>query len=281
MLPESRLRPPSGPLAGRHIVVTRPAGQAQHLAAAIAREGGSAVLFPVLEISDIDDQAALIDIAGRLDSFDLAIFISPNAVSKALKAITALRPWPLTTRVAAMGKTSERALAQSGFSDIIAPTGRFDSEALLEMPALQRMAGKQVVIFRGDGGRELLGETLASRGATTEYVACYRRGKPALDAAPLLRLWARGELDAVTATSSEGLRNLFDMVGRRGQAWLRKTPLFAPHQRIALQAERLGLEQVLATEPGDDGLMAGLIAYFSDNRRNEAGGSAPGTRDGR
>lgn len=284
MMQGCHLRPRSGPLGGRHIVVTRPAGQARHLAEAIARAGGSAVLFPVLVIRDIDDQAALIDIARRLDSFDLAIFISPNAVSKALKSITACRAWPLTTRVATMGRTSERELAQFGFSDVIAPSGRFDSEALLDMPALQEMAGKHVVIFRGDGGRELLGDTLAARGATVEYVACYRRGKPDLDATPLLELWANGELDAVTATSSEGLRNLFDMVGSLGQTWLRKTPLFAPHQRIALQAGRLGLEQVLATEPGDEGLLAGLIAYFArpeHGRSDEAVDPGPATRDGR
>lgn len=267
----------SGALSGRHIVVTRPAEQAHHLAEAIAREGGSVVLFPVLAIHDIEDQAALIDIARRLDSFDLAIFISPNAVNKALNWITARRAWPATTRVATMGKTSERELAHFGFANVIAPSGRFDSEALLEMPAMQDMAGKNVVIFRGDGGRELLGDTLVARGATVEYVECYRRGKPNLDAAPLLKLWVRGELDAITATSSEGLRNLFDMVGSLGQTWLRKTPLFAPHRRIAEEAGRLGLEHVLATEPGDEGLLAGLIAHFS--RQNDDVEAAP--RDGR
>ena len=267
------------PLSGRRIVVTRPAGQAQHLADAIAREGGSVVLFPVLAIHDIEDQAALIDIAERLDSFDLAIFISPNAVNKALNLITARRPWPLTTRVATMGKTSERELAHFGISGVIAPRGRFDSEALLDMPAMQEMTGKQVVIFRGDGGRELLGDTLAARGATISYVECYRRGKPNLDAAPLLKLWARGELDAITATSSEGLRNLFDMVGSLGQTWLRKTPLFVPHQRIAEEARRLGLEYVLATQAGDDGILAGLVAHFARPERAQGTETAP--RDGR
>ena len=90
MMQDCQLRPQPGPLAGRHIVVTRPAGQARQLADAIFREGGSAVLFPVLAIRDIDDPAGLADIASRLDSFDLAIFISPNAVSKALKSIRTL-----------------------------------------------------------------------------------------------------------------------------------------------------------------------------------------------
>jgi len=251
------------PLSGRHILVTRPAGQARHLAEAIEREGGTAVLFPVLAIHDVEDQAPLADIAARIENFDLAIFISPNAVTRALIAITARRPWPAHTRVAAMGKTSERELARFGLTEVIAPAGRFDSEALLELPEMRAVAGWRVVIFRGDGGRELLGDTLTARGATVEYVECYRRGKPALDAAPLLKLLARGELDAITATSSEGLRNLFEMVGSLGQTWLRTTPLLVPHPRIAEEAARLGLISVVTTGAGDDGLLAGLIAHFA------------------
>jgi len=256
---ESGLRP----LSGRHIVVTRPAGQARHLADAIEGGGGTAVLFPVLAIHDIEDQAPLVAIAACIERFDLAIFISPNAVTRALTAITARRPWPANTRVAAMGKTSERELAHFGLTEVIAPSGRFDSEALLELPQMRDVAGQRVVIFRGDGGRELLGDTLTARGATVEYIECYRRGKPSLDAAPLLKLWARGELDAIIATSSEGLRNLFEMVGSLGQTWLRTTPLLVPHQRIAEAAAGLGLISVVTTEPGDDGLLAGLIAHFA------------------
>ena len=272
------------PLAGRHIVVTRPAGQAQALADAITQAGGEPVLFPVLAIHDIDDLEPLLEVGARLDSFDLAVFISPNAVDKALNAITARRPWPAQLAVAAMGGSSERALAAFGIANVIAPQGRFDSEALLELPQMQDMAGKKIVIFRGDGGRELLGDTLAARGATVEYVECYRRGKPRQDAAPLLELWARGELDAVTVTSSEGLRNLFAMVGSTGQDWLRKTPLFVPHARIAQEAGRLGLLHVVETAPGDAGLVAGLIAHFTTPRhqqRSTAGGLEPLLRNGR
>ncbi len=251
------------PLDGRHIVVTRPAEQASHLAGIIARAGGSAVLFPVLAIHDIGDPRPLLDIAARLDDFDLAVFVSPNAVNKAFGSIAARRSWPDHLRVATMGQTSERELARFGIADVIAPRARFDSEALLELPEMREMAGKRVVIFRGDGGRELLGDTLAARGATIEYVGCYRRGKPVADAAPLLQLWARQALDAITITSSEGLRNLFEMVGSDGQDLLKHTPLFVPHARIVEEARLLGLRRVVPTAPGDAGLLAGLIAYFS------------------
>jgi uroporphyrinogen-III synthase len=249
-------------LQGRHIVVTRPAGQAAHLAEVLVALGAKPVLFPVLAIFAVEDEGPLLDIATRLDAFDWAAFVSPNAVEKALGSILAHRKWPAHLKVATVGKSSERALAACGVSNVIAPRERFDSEALVALPELQDMQGRRVVIFRGDGGRELLGDTLKARGASVEYVACYRRGKPDLDPAPLHKLWNDRCLDAVTVTSSEGLHNLFEMVGKLGQAWLRKTPTFVPHARIGDAARALGLHEIILTGPGDDGLVQGLTAYF-------------------
>lgn len=252
----------AGPLAGRGIVVTRPASQAAPLAAMIRAAGGRPILFPVLEILDTADIAPLIAAADGLDRFDLAIFISPNAVLRAMNQIVARRSWPPGLRAAAVGKGSARELKRFGITDVIAPARAFDSEGLLALPELQQVSGRRVVIFRGDGGRELLGDTLVARGADVEYVECYRRARPRADAAPLLRAWARNEVDAVTLTSSEGLRNLFEMVGRLGQSWLRRTPLLAPHPRIAAAARELGCGNVMETAPGDEGLMNALSQLF-------------------
>ena len=113
-----------------------------------------------------------------------------------------------------------------------------------------------MVIFRGEGGRELLGETLRARGAAVEYAECYRRVRPELDPAPLLEAWAGSGLDAVTVTSSEGLRNLAEMVGRsRAASGCSRTPLFVPHPRIAEAARGLGVRTVIVTGPGDEGLL--------------------------
>jgi uroporphyrinogen-III synthase len=255
------------PLEGRHVVVTRPAAQAAHLAEALVARGARPVLFPVLSITDVEDKTPLLDLAARLDDFDWAAFVSPNAVNAALPVILGRRSWPAGLRAATIGRSSEEALARFGIADVLAPRDRFDSEALLELPQLQEVAGQRVVIFRGDGGRELLADTLRTRGAEVELLTCYRRGRPASDPAPLLKLWEVGRLDAVTATSSEGLRNLFDMVGKLGQAWLRKTPMFVPHARIAEQARALGCHDVVLTGPADDGLIEGLTEYFQHHVR--------------
>lgn len=259
------------PLTGRHVVVTRPAGQAGTLAAAIRAAGGIPVCFPVLAIRALEDTRPLADLARRLEEFDVAVFISANAVEHGLGTILALRAWPPGIAVAAIGKSTERAAARFGIRDVIAPRVRFDSEALLEAPQLAQPAirGKRVVIFRGDGGRELLGDTLVARGATVEYVTCYRREAPRADPAPLLELWARGALDAITFTSSEGLRNLWDMLDEEGRTRMRETAAFVPHPRIAEQAHALGLHDVRLTGPGDDGLLAGLVASFAPAHPHE------------
>lgn len=255
--------PPPGVLAGRGIVITRPAHQAEPLAELIRQHGGTPILFPVLEILDAEDLQPLNAIIDRLDDFDLAIFISPNAVQKAMNLIKARRELPEKLKIAAIGRGSTKELKHFGVTQVIAPTTRFDSENLLAMPELQDVSGKRIVIFRGDGGREVLGDTLVSRNAQIEYAECYRRRKPDISASVLLRSWVRNELHAITVTSAEGLHNLYDMVGKLGRQWLAKTPVFVPHERIAKVASELGLEQVIVTASTDEGMLEGLIEWFS------------------
>jgi uroporphyrinogen-III synthase len=253
----------AGPLAGRGIVVTRPRAQAGELAAMIAAAGGEAIIFPLLEIGPAPDPAPLADAVARLADYALAIFISPNAVDYSLPAILARGPWPAGLQPAAVGQGTVRALAARGVDGAIAPTQRFDSEALLDLPELQaaRVAGRRVAIFRGDGGRELLAETLRARGAEVDCVTCYTRSAPAGGAAPLVDRWRTGTLHAFTVSSSEGLRYLVDMLDTDGRARLAATPVFVPHARIAENAAALGLATVVLTGPADAGIIDGLCTY--------------------
>jgi uroporphyrinogen-III synthase len=253
-------------LRGRHIVVTRPAGQATHLAEALVAEGAVPVLFPVLAIAPLTNTSELVERIIALDQYQLAVFVSPNAVTLGLREVLTRRAWPPQLRVATVGHSSEAALQAHDLGgqerQVLCPQGRFDSEALLELPELQDMRGQRVIIFRGDGGRELLSDTLRQRGAAVDYACCYTRHCPTQSPDPLLRLWQAGQLDAITVTSSEGLHNLVAMVGQLGHAWLRKTPLFVPHARIAAAADACGIHEIVLTGPADAGLMAGLLRYF-------------------
>jgi len=250
-------------LTGRTIVVTRPQRQAGALAALIREAGGTPLVFPALEIGNVEDSARLLELVGRLRDFDMAIFISSNAVEKAMDLIASHGGYPPGLRTATVGKGSAAQLQQRGVAQVIAPSERYDSEALLDLPQMRAVAGWRIVIFRGDGGRDLLGDTLLARGASVEYAECYRRSKPDIDASPLVGLWARNELSGIVITSSEGLRNLFEIVGSAGRPSLMKTLLFVPHPRIAETAHALGLTQVVLTEPNDEGILKGMIDWWS------------------
>ncbi|MBL8472064.1 MAG: uroporphyrinogen-III synthase [Rhodocyclaceae bacterium] len=249
-------------LAGQRVVVTRPRAQAQGLAARIGAAGGQAIVFPLLEIEDVSP-AQIDATCDHLDDYQYAMFVSPNAVERALARILARRAWPAGLAVAAVGSATESALAKFGLTEVIAPRQRFDSEALLELPQLaeNRVHGCRVVVFRGQGGRELFADTLRARGAQVDYVECYRRVAPQGGAAELLASGA----DAVTVSSSEGLRNLWDMLDARGRAWLAALPLFVPHARIAAQAEALGLRNIVRCGAGDQGLMEALTQHFAQD----------------
>lgn len=253
----------SGPLAGRTIAVTRPRGQAAALVGAIAAAGGNALLFPLLEISSADDPRPLAAAVDRLAETAVAVFVSPNAVDHALPAILARGRWPAGLLPAAVGQGTVRALAARGVEGCVAPVDRQDSEGLLACPefAAARVAGRRVAIFRGNGGRELLADTLRERGATVDCVTCYHRSGPPGAIGTLLAAWRDGRLDALTVSSSEGLRHLAGLLDAEGRRYLQATPLFVPHPRIAEQARELGLERIIVTAAADAGLVAGLAAY--------------------
>ncbi len=250
------------PLAGHGIVITRPAGESQRLAMLVREAGGVPLLYPAIEIGDAPDAKPLDEVITRLDAFDLAIFISPSAVDKAMTRINAWRLLPATLRCAAIGPGGVRALQRFGVSDVIAPHERYDSESLLATSFMQNVRGKWVIIFRGDGGREMLSETLAARGAAVTAVTCYRRTMPALDMQPLLQAWSRHEVAATIVTSSEGLRNFCHMLGAAGVAYLRNTRMVVPHPRIAAAARDLGVTRVVESASGDEALAAAAVREF-------------------
>lgn len=256
----------SGALAGRAVLVTRPAGISTQLVALLRAEGGEAVLLPAIEILPPDDTAKLNAVIDRLEGFDIAIFISPTAVAKANAAVRARREWPARLRYAAVGRGTAAALREIGLADVMAPQGRGDSEALAAMPEMADVAGRRVAIFRGHGGREALRETLVARGAQVEYAECYLRALPRTDVGPLIERWGRGGIDAVSVTSAAGLENLIALLGAAGvtgPALLRATPVFVPHPRVGEAARNLGIERVILTGAGDQALAQALVSFFA------------------
>ena len=255
----------TGPLNDAGIVITRPARQAAGLAREIAALGGRPLIFPAIVILPPADASALRAVQSNLARYDIAIFVSANAVEYGVGDPAA---WPARILTLAPGPGTAAALAAVGIANARIPATTMDSEGVLALPQLLDVSGKRIVIFRGDGGRELLRTALEARGATVVQVECYRRAKPQGGAAGLIDAWREQRVDAVALTSGEGLDNLWDILGGEGRAHLAATPAFVPHASIAERARGLGLRQVIITPPADTGLLASLLEYFAQQRKS-------------
>src|SRR3989344_4207532 len=96
------------PLQGVRVLVTRPAAQAQSLAQRIEQAGGEAIRFPTLEIAATRDVATLERVLVGIAYFDLAVFISPNAVAHGLAHLKMHGGLPARLTIAAIGRTPTR-----------------------------------------------------------------------------------------------------------------------------------------------------------------------------
>jgi uroporphyrinogen-III synthase len=241
-------------LEGLGIVITRPREPAEILARALQARGARTFVFPALEIEDIDATPELESALADLPRAALAIFVSAHAVEQGLAAVRLRGAWPAGVEVAAVGEATADALRNSGFARVISPAGRHDSEGLLETARLQAVRGENIIVFRGEGGREHLKQVLESRGAAVAYAQCYRRVRPAADSSALLRAFDRGEVQAVSALSAETLENFVAMLGAGAGGRLERVALVVPHPAIAQHRDARRFGRVLVSGPGHEGL---------------------------
>ena len=248
-------------LQGAGILVTRARHQSASLCAMISANGGRPIPFPAVEIQPVKRSKRLSRLLAHIDRYQILIFISPNAVHWALKMLqeTAL---PSSTTLAAIGKSTANALTLAGYSVDMVPGRHFNSETLLEMPELNRVENQRIMIFRGVGGRPLLGERLKSRGALVEYAEVYQRICPHADTRSLIEHWPE-EVDLVTATSNEILKNLFSLLGQNGSSLLQSTPLVVISQRMATKAKALGCSEVIQAQGADNNSLIDSICVWA------------------
>jgi uroporphyrinogen-III synthase len=229
-----------GPLAGRGVLVTRPAQQAHRLAAALESLGARVLRFPLVRIGPPSDpniaQAHLAD----LEHADLVIFVSANAVRFACNLLPDLAGRLDRALVAAVGEATAAALHGVGLMAQLVPPSDSSSEALLALEPLQESAvrGRRVGIVKGEGGRELLARTLEERGANLSLVDVYRREPPA-DSLPEFLDANTGAIDIAVITSAQALQRFADLGGMER---VRATALVLPSDRVVGRAVALGFD---------------------------------------
>lgn len=243
------------------MLVTRPANQAGPFMQSLEQAGFRALSMPSIEITDVDDPQPALERVARLADYQLLIFISTNAVDWGLKFLQR-QGVSIRQPVAAIGSSTAARLAQHGIEVALQPLSDFNTEALLALDAMQaqHLSGQRVLIFRGQGGREQLADSLRERGADVDYAEVYQRRRPTAGDDTVMRQWHNGDIHLVTVTSNQALENLYHMLDIKERPLLLSTALVVPGQRCAQLAQQLGFtgQILIADNATDDAMLASV-----------------------
>lgn len=243
------------------LLVTRPAAQAADWVARLQAHGIEARALPLIGIGPPRDAEPVHAAWRRLPHCRLVVFVSPNAAEQ----FFALRPdgivWPGGVQAGSPGPGTTRCLRALGVpaEAIVEPAAdapQFDSEALWARLATQDWRGAEVLVVRGEGGREWLADTLRAHGAQIGFVAAYTRGAPQLDAAAqalLADAIAQPRAHLWFFSSSEAIDHLGALAPQARWAAARA---LATHPRIAARARAAGFGLVHECRPALDAVVA-------------------------
>jgi uroporphyrinogen-III synthase len=234
--PSSRKTPD---LHGRIVVITRPAGTASALARKVRALGGVPLRLPGMGLRAAPDADAVRASMRAALADELMVFTSPAAVRHA----AALLPLRTAACVLAVGQGTAQALRRHGVAAPLAPR-RQDSEGLLELPQLQSLRGRRVALIGAPGGRGVLREQLAARGARLRELHVYHRVPPRLDRRHVEALLQLPASARVLLSSAEALHNLQRLLPAPAWARLCAATAVVSSERLAEAARAAGFRRI-------------------------------------
>ena len=241
-------------LSGLTVLITRPSNQVESLRRAIESGGAKVLSLPLIEIRALNDAQAIQDLKDKvlqLDCYQSLIFVSNNAVSFGGEVINNYWPQlPLGVDVIAVGPTTAEAASERFACEVIQPTSGMTSEDILRLPQLQDVSEKKIGIVRGQGGRELLADTLRERGAIVDYLEAYSRTPIDYTSADFCNRLLEAGVNVLTVSSGESLDRLSHLLVDNRKK-LQQLNLLVPSQRVGRQAENAGYQQVHSASGAD------------------------------
>lgn len=243
-------------------LITRPAGKADHLLEALDANDIAYLYQPVITTQVVQLKARDIKL---LTQAELLIFVSLSAVHALEQQLPASE---LTAPLFAVGETTAAALARWAGRPVIVPQDQ-RSEGLLGLAELQQVTGKQIVVVRGNAGRELIKQTLAGRGALVRYVQSYSRIPLPLDGGQLCQQWQQQKVSCIVATSNEILQRIFSLVPNEQHPWLCRQNWILVSPRARDSALMLGIlpQHIhLASSANDDALLDAIKQFKKDKQ---------------
>lgn len=242
-------------LAGLRVLNTRPAGQAEALTRRLQAAGARVTELPLIAITPLPLSPVQERLLLDLDRYDGVFFVSANAARLGLDVVAGAWPqWPYRLPAYAVGARTAAVLGDAGLE--VRLPARADSEGLLALPDLQQVEGRRFLVFKGEGGRELLADTLRARGALLDELPLYRRGLPAAAAADWQALPVAERPQLVILTSPDALRHWQRVAGAEATVprWL------VVSSRMRALAEQAGAQVIEAEAADEESLLRALLA---------------------
>lgn len=224
------------------VLVTRPDQQGRELCQRLVDVGIPAIHHPLINIVANRNGSNLVH---QLTECDILIAVSQHAVNFAHQLFSnASSNWPTDVIYLAVGQKTAHYLSKLSQQKVNYPLVG-DSEHLLEVPELQDVDGKRILILRGNGGRELIYQRLVQRQAKVEYCETYCREFISFSAESAYPYWQQHDVTRIVVTSSEQLAFLVSQTPPIYQTWLFNLQLLVPSQRIVETAINLGFINAL------------------------------------
>ena len=242
------------------VVITRPSHQTSEIKSLVNEHQGHPIEFPLLEIQSKSQNETFQHTVLKLEDYDWAIFISSNAVQFGMPAVKhAFHSLPESIKFAAIGPSTQKALKLFDVHDVLIPEENFDSEGLLATSEMNDIQNKKIVIFRGEGGRETLAETLRARGAEVTYAECYVRTFPQTNLDLLKAFSEKIHISAILITSSEACKEFVRLSRQKNMDFLKDILFIVNHPRMVNVLERESFMTFSSDEPSDQSMMKKLL----------------------
>ena len=243
------------PLAGRRVIVTRAAHQADALVASLEAAGAEAVRLPLIELAPPPDPLPLAAAARRAADYDWLVFTSANAV----RAFLPLVEPPLTMPAAVVGPATARALADYGVEPRVA-AGRSDAAGLVESLTPRLAVNARVLVPQAADARADLVDGLRAAGADVVRVVAYDKRLPEGAEAAAEKLFAAGPVGWVTFTSPRIARHFAGLLADRWAQRRKEVRAASIGPVTSGELRRLGVEEIAqAARPTDGGLLAAIV----------------------
>jgi uroporphyrinogen III methyltransferase/synthase len=191
------------PLTGRRIVVARPEGQADELAARLTALGAECLRVPAIRIEPPASWEPLDAAIRDVSSFDWIVFSSANGVAAFVERLRAMHRDGRhlgTARLAAVGAKTAVAISAAGFACDLAPSTVYSAESLADLLVDGPPSGRFLLV-KADRGRDVLARRLAAAGRHVREVVAYRSVDVASIDPAVVDSLARRPADWITLTS--------------------------------------------------------------------------------